>query len=281
MKKLTRQLLVGTGLAAALFFQACSDSQDTPTEFGGFGAGLDAAVFAADDAASDLAFMNGHGVRGLTLLDALFPPFEGDRPDCPEEGGRFRCPPMDREGIDISRTITFLAGDASQDGYDEETTSSILFELSMSGDNLGRGGMTMSVSRERTLTLDGLVGDEASGTWNGTGTSFHTRSGESPRGDTFSMESNSTTTFNDVVMPHPRTPEGWPLSGSITTEISMTGTFGGETQSRDAVAVLTFNGTQFVTLKVGEEEIEIDLADPRRMRGRRRGGRGPGGGGGF
>jgi len=79
--------------------------------------------------------------------------------------------------------------------------------------------------------------------------------------------------INDVVVPYPRTEEGWPISGTIVRSISVTWTTGsGETETREREVTITFNGTQFVPVTVGDEEFTMDLSfrkfGPRGMQGR-------------
>jgi hypothetical protein len=70
-------------------------------------------------------------------------------------------------------------------------------------------------------------------------------------------------TVDHVVVPYPPAKGAWPLSGSITQTMSATVTGGphdGET--RGGTAVLTFNGTQYATLTIGDETRTIDLSHP-------------------
>ena len=71
---------------------------------------------------------------------------------------------------------------------------------------------------------------------------------------------DATSTIRDVVMPHPVGEATWPLSGSITRVERIEG---GPNGTEERTSVLTFNGTQYATLAVGDSTVTIDLKDPR------------------
>ena len=72
---------------------------------------------------------------------------------------------------------------------------------------------------------------------------------------------SSTSVIDDVVHPVPRTDDAWPLSGTITRNMTVTavgGPNGDVTKNR--TVVITFNGTNLVTMTVDGEIFEIDLS---------------------
>jgi hypothetical protein len=75
---------------------------------------------------------------------------------------------------------------------------------------------------------------------------------------------SSTSVIEDVIHPVPRTDDAWPLSGTITRNVTINGPDGDVTKSRTVVII--FNGTNLVTMTVyGEstvdgETFEIDLS---------------------
>jgi len=78
----------------------------------------------------------------------------------------------------------------------------------------------------------------------------------------------SDATWTDVVHVQPREENPYPLSGTVARHIVVTVTENGEEiGSRNVETLITFNGTQFVTMLVDAEEVEIDLAT-RGVRGR-------------
>ena len=267
-------------VAGAMFLAACDNSgEPNPSSTLNF----DAAVVAADGALEDLQMM--HGPK-LGLRGAVFPPLPNES-DCFQADGQFQCHPFEREGLTYTRTITYLDenGDPQTDEngdplYDEATTDGIRYQISVEGD-FDREWWSASIDRERDLTVTGLKDDnsEAGGDgvvkWNGSGSGYVERSHHSDGGAfrLYTMESSSE--INAVVVPYPRTEDGWPLSGTITRTMTITresDTGDGETVTR--TVTIEFTGEQFVTVTVGDDTYTLDLSErgfgPGKMRDRHR-----------
>lgn len=184
-------------------------------------------------------------------------------------GGALAAPPPDR-----SRTVTYYdAAGNEQEAHDELTTASIHIVSEMSGE-MGRENLSGSISRTRDMTITGLEGDETTRTANGTGTSDVSRSRHSDEAGDRSYDMSGTTVLTDVVHAVPRDENPYPLSGTVTRDVSVVvvnGPNGDETRSRHVV--ITFDGTQFATMSVDGESFEVDLSTrdgrhPLRNRGR-------------
>jgi len=256
---------------------ACTDDPSGPT--GGFPA-LDAALLAAQEAQGDVEAMREPGVPGMAFPRLRLPSLDGERPDCPEDGHRFRCPPGDQDGISVAHTVTFLDSEGNpQGGLDDATTAQVLFDMSMSGEGLppfgrpahgfrGEGSrifpVSATVERERNLVASGLAGDNASVVWNGTSSSASTHTFEVD-GSQWSRTVTSSSVIDNVVLPYPRTEDAWPLSGSVTGHIVFTGGGPDGIGSGEVDSVTTFDGTQFAAVTVNGETMTIDLKE----RGRR------------
>ncbi len=159
----------------------------------------------------------------------------------------------------FSRTVAFYdAGGILMDVYDADLTASINILIEMSGE-VARDGWTASVSRSRDLTVSGLAGAETSRTWNGTGSGTVSGSRHIDEHGDRSYEMSSSVVIADVVRGLPREANPWPLSGTITRNITITITTADGVVTRERTAVLTFNGTQFAILLVNGEEFEVDL----------------------
>lgn len=187
--------------------------------------------------------------------------------------GKFECTGGERGGVTVTRTCTFrdAAGNV-QAAYDAATTASVQLQVEISGE-LDRGHLSGTIHRVSDLTVSGLAGAETSMTWNGTASGsssrVHTRDDA-----TREMAMSDEETITDVVIPVPRTPAGWPLSGTIARQVTVSFTGGprdGTTETRNVT--ITFNGTQYATITVNGETFEFDLA--RRGMPKRKGG--PGG----
>ena len=156
------------------------------------------------------------------------------------------------------------AGGQAQSAYDAATTASANFKSTMSG-SISRDGWSATIARERDMTVTGLEGAETQHTINGVGSSTESRS-QHTDGGVRSYTMTSVATFTNVVIPFPRTRGAWPLSGTITREVSATREGDQGTQSRQRTATTTFNGTRFATLVVGDRTFTIDLATGRIVR---------------
>ena len=170
-----------------------------------------------------------------------------------------------------SRTCYDAEG-VEQDQCDDLLTESIHFLRDIEG-TITRGNFTAEISRERDMTVSGLLGEETERTWNGGGSSSTARSGVLDDGTERSHSVVGEFTFEDVVVPIPGSDPRWPLSGTITRSMTVTRVTGDETVVREVEVEITFNGTQFATAIVNGEEMEIDLAarDGRNPLRRRRG----------
>ncbi len=219
--------------------------------------GFDAAIIAADGSLEDLEMMHG---PGLGLRGIVFPALVGGRPDCPRTQDVFLCDPIQRDGIDYTRAITYLdeSGDA-QDGYDENTTASIEYQITVHGER-GREGWSATIDRTRNFTVTGLLDGTGTAMWNGTSAGTLSRSRHIDGGLSRTYDVTSTGIVTDVVIPFPRTDDAWPLSGTITRSISMTLTNGEDTRTREREVTIEFNGGPEVTVTVGDETFTLDLS---------------------
>jgi hypothetical protein len=238
---------------------------------------FDAAVIAADGTLEDLRMMHG---PGLGVGWGVFPPLENGRPNCPPENDGYSCPPFDREGFTYTREVTFIDGNGDpMDEFVAGSTESIHYVMSVEGE-LAREWFTASIDRDRDMTVSGLPldtdeVDDGVVTWDGTGAGDITRTRLTDGGETREYRMESTSEIAEVVIPYPRGEESWPQSGTITRWMKITRTIGEETETRERTVVITFDGTQFATVTVGEDTFTVDLAQrtfgPRHMQRHRRG----------
>jgi len=241
-----RKGLTGAFVAAgALIFSACSDTTTGPAGASDQLINFDVAMVAADGTLDHLAAIGDCGNGKLPL-----------------------------EGAERSCTVTYFdAAGNEQAAYDEVTTASIRLVTEMNGE-FEREGWSATVSRSRQMTISGLEGAETSRTVNGSGSQAITRSNHSDEDGTRTYEMFGTSSIDNVVHGVPLEGNPYPLSGSITRDMTVMiigGEDNGETRSR--LAVITFNGTQFATVTVNGETYEMDLAAGRGMGPMRGGGR--------
>jgi len=241
---------------------------------------------AIEGAGETVQMLNPGGAPRLFL--GRFPASVPGGCDYDGQSGRFACEPVEMEhGPTLERSYAYLDGAGnSQPTYDAAGTAAINFQSRVNGE-IGRGQVTGTVDHQRNLTASGLAGDEATWTWNGTGSGASHEEGifgpppgrgrgHGPGGAAgmgpgagmgagveMSIDVTSSMAVSNVVVPYPPAAGSWPLSGTITQ--SMTATISGgphDGEVRERAAILTFNGTQYATLTVGDETRTIDLANP-------------------
>ena len=171
----------------------------------------------------------------------------------------------------FSRVVSFFdAAGLPQDAYNPLTTASVRIQIEMSG-AVERDGWTATIARSRDVTVSGLVDEETERKWNGTSSTEVTRSQHTDADGTRTYAMSGVGTIEDVVRGVPRAENPWPLSGTITRVITVVITNGPNGDvTHERTVVITFNGTQFVTLTVNGEEFELDLAARLSDRGVRR-----------
>ena len=159
-----------------------------------------------------------------------------------------------------ARTVQFFDADGvEQDAYDELTTASIYMTMEMSRE-IERDGWSASVNRSREMTVNGLEGVETTRTVNGVGSESITRSRHSDTEGLREREITGTRTMEDVVHTVPFEDNPYPLSGTITREMTVTVTTEAGTRTHTRTVVITFNGTQYPEMTVNGEPFEVDLA---------------------
>jgi hypothetical protein len=242
--------LGGLGLAAAfLLMTACSDSlTDSLSSAEEAELNLDVAAYAANATVDDIAMMTDEFGRVLPA---------------PFASGPFHGPGAGRlSDYEVSRTVTFYDSvDVVMTAYDPLLTSYIhmLFEMEGSFTRTGdRGTITQTVSRIRDMTISGLLGEETTRTWNGTGSSAKAAVMVSDANGERSYNFSATSTITDVVIPVPRG-SGWPLSGTIERTVNVEIIFGDEVRERSRIVLVEFNGTHLVPITVNGETFTLNL----------------------
>lgn len=229
----------GAILLAALALTACEDDAVSPEAFDESLLDDDVATVVADATVADVLDM-------MFVAGALGVAGPGDWVD---------------ETLSRSRTVTFYDADGQEmDRYDPLLTESVEIVTDVSGTR-STAWWSASVSHHRERTVSGMAGEETTRTWNGTGESDVDRTRFDDEAGDREYHMSSTSTTEDVVVAVPRWDNPWPLSGTITHHVVIeivNGPDGDRTVER--TVVVTFNGTQYVTMTVNGEEFEVDLA---------------------
>lgn len=249
MKRLVRGLTIALPVA---FLVGCGDAINDTND-------AEDAVVTADVAAA-MAETTGDDVGLMTTqVDEATKPGLGQG-NCTRTGFQFRCPGRRFDDLMISRDVTFFDENGDpQDAYDDQTTASINIVSTLEGSR-DRGQVSVVVTRNRDMTVGGMSGTETQRVWNGSGSSSDNRVRRTDGGDDRTYDMSASTVIDEVVVPVPRT-DGWPLSGTITREVTVEVVLGLEdTRTRHRTVVITFNGTQFVPMTVNGVEFTLDLA---------------------
>jgi hypothetical protein len=248
----TRKLLLpGMAAVAMAALGGCKDTAGPLTDDALL---QNAALVAADAAVEDVTLARtplGFGAQGVSAQGTA-------------TGGR-RGPLGGGMGIGGSfsgtRDVTFYdANGNAQTAYDSLTTASIHFVLEVSGD-ANRDNWSASIDRTRDMTVSGLEGHETTRTFNGTGNETVSRSRTDSTGTASTFDMTGSFTIQDLVVPVPGSDPRWPLSGTITRNMSVTVVNGPNgDQTRSVTAVITFDGTSTATAVINGEAMQIDLS---------------------
>jgi hypothetical protein len=275
-----RRLLVGAPMLALVFSAACSSDSTSPITITADDVNQAAVISASDATAEDVAIltasdmtMSGGAVQSLSgngLILSRTPLTRpsyvwtfGDGCTYSSTTGRFSCPPITAGGLTLNRDYAFYdASNVAQSAYDASLTASANFHVSVAGVHVADAGAD-TVSRDRNLTVTGLAGAETSRTWNGVGT----------RNDggyrvfsavTRNYHTTDNVTVSNVVVNLPRSSNPWPISGTITRQISGTASVTkadvSKTFSVTRTVTITFNGTQYATVTTGGNTYTLDLS---------------------
>jgi hypothetical protein len=257
----------GTTLALATIVAACGDSAGTtaPTETSPVAQAvtLDVATVSGDAAKEDAeTFKVNRGAFGIAQATD-FERFSRWDP-CPFDASakRFVCVERTRGPFTYNRSYSYAdSAGVAQNAYSATLTSAANFKWSLAG-NITKDRWTGSMSRTRDITVSGLLGANSTVTVNGTGAAERQRTvfRQDSSGLSRSYDMQSSLAIANVVTPAIALPDAFPASGTVTRNytVTRTGVVNGETTfTRNSV--VTFNGTQFVSLVVNGKEFTLDL----------------------
>lgn len=268
----TKTLLrAATALTIAAAFTACGDSATSPTDAGvsasvSAATTADVATVAGDAASEDVETIKvNRGAFGLATLDfERFARWES----CPYDATakRFVCADKIRGPFTATRSYAYFdATGAAQSAYSATATGAANFKWSLAG-TITREKWSGTMSRNRDITISGMLGANTTVTVNGTGATEKQRTqflrdSAGPNGLTRSYDLEASLAIANVITPAIRLPDAWPVSGTITRNYKVTrtdATNGTTVTTRNSV--VTFNGTQLVDLVVNGKAFTLDLA---------------------
>ena len=261
-----RRQTLASGLVIAplaLLLAACGDS----------GVGPRVSTLTETQISSDVVATSGDAVAGdvvdLLAGEAAAGLTASAPAPCPYDAasGYHVCTRTTANGFQIVRRFQFrTASDTPMQSYDPTLTASVNFLRTLDGSSSGTtdAGIvwTRAVHQSSDRTVTGLAGPETQRIWNGTDTgadtTTHTGSGSSR-----TYAATVTQTTRDLVVSVPRTSTDWPLSGTITREISAKLSVNGArdaTRTVTRTVVVTFNGSATVPITVNGIACTLDLS---------------------
>jgi hypothetical protein len=272
----TRMKTLTLGMVLLLGSVGCDGLTTEPDNIDMAALRAEAALVAADGMFQDLSLAQDPGLQevgfdgmaGGPLLSAGQGGEGGNGGQCQRmgQGPTFDCGQMMRDGFTFTREVTFYDAEGAEqlDGFHKATTDAIHFVVNGEGTR-ERAYWTVTMERSRDMWLTELLSDAHH--LDGEGHSMVYRSGNPADGTERTFDMTVDVVWDDVVHLQPKAEHPYPESGTITREIFVEVTKDGEVVGgRDVTTVITFNGTQFVTMLVNGEEFEIDLAEGGVMR---------------
>jgi hypothetical protein len=266
---MSRRTLQHAGALVLLgVFVACSDNGSAP-DAESLQVSTDVAVSSASSVMEDFGAVAGGGMGvGMAVDGHHMAGRVGG--DCTYSAatGRFTCPTITRDGLTLTRSYALRdAQGVAQSAFDAQTTESVNSQTSLAG-TITRDAFSATLDNQRDVTLSGLSGAETRHVWNASGSRDESSTYTGDRG-TRAYTLVSTDVVTDVVRLLPAVEHPWPESGQVTHQIAVTQTrAGAQTVSRsfERRVTVTFNGTRFVPMTVGDVEFTLDLATGRVVR---------------
>jgi hypothetical protein len=256
---------VGFGSMVALAAAGCEDAGTAPNAIDDDAIVAEAALVAADGMFQDLGLAQDPGLQGIGFfgMGTGSAAMGGMGGQCQHlgSGPTFQCGSMVRDGFTFTREVTFYGEDglAQEEGFDPTSTDAIRLVVNAEGSR-ERSFWSASITRSRDMMLSELLSDAHH--LNGEGHSAVYRSGNPQNVGEMTFDMTVDVEWEDVVHLQPREEHPYPESGTITRDILVEVTRDGDVVGgRDVTAVVTFNGTQYVTMDVDGEQVELDLAE--------------------
>jgi hypothetical protein len=262
---------IGIMSVLALGAAACEDAGTEPNALDMALVRAEAALVAADGMFQDLSLAQDPGLQGVGFSGMASSPdlAGGMGGQCQRIGfgAVFQCPNLVRDGFTFTREVTFFDAEGGEqpEGFDAATTDAIHMVVAAEGSR-ERVFWSAAMTRTRDMWLTALLSDAH--LLKGEGHEVVARSGNPQDGGEVTFHMTVDVAWEDVVHLQPREDHPYPESGTITRDIFVEVTRDGEVVGgRDVTAVITFNGTRFVTLDVDGEKFQIDLSQ-REVKGR-------------
>ncbi|MEP6832026.1 MAG: hypothetical protein ABJB74_01480 [Gemmatimonas sp.] len=164
--------------------------------------------------------------------------------------GDITCPPSTRDGVTLTRIVTYkTAADIAQPKPDS-TTNSARTRLTVTGTRTRRDSATAVISSMSDRTVTGLAKGSTARTVNGTSSGSENTTGKNAAG-TFTSLRIAADTTRALVIPLDDGRPTFPKSGSVTRYSKVSATVaGGTPQVSERRETITYNGTATAALVI-------------------------------
>jgi hypothetical protein len=183
----------------------------------------------------------------------------------PDAAGWFTCEATNWRGLSVTRQVRFWEATSPALRWDAAKTDSVNHRRTVSGSFTSNANpaKTFWFNHADTATMVVKRGSTpVQHVWSGTG-ARHDSTSTMRNGATHMYHHTALDTVTAVTFNMPRSQYPWPQSGTVVHNLTtlFTAQSGARTYSRTLTrrAQVTFNGTQSVTLKVGELTCTLDL----------------------
>lgn len=177
----------------------------------------------------------------------------------------FVCPPIQRDGITITRTYALYDAAGHPQSHPDVNTASVRVQTTVKGTTTFTGipgaTRTHTIDRQDDRTVSGIntghhvLNSVAAGTANGT---------DSYNGSMNTFSFTDVDTALDLALPAVGSGQWWPQSGSTRTHVVGTASFGTLTIPTKVDMIMTFNGNNTATLVITSDGVtttcKVDLS---------------------
>lgn len=170
--------------------------------------------------------------------------------------GRVTCPDVTERGLTISRSFAFkTATGTAQASFDTATTDLVNVATTVRGTRTRRDSSTSTVLNTSDRTVKGLAPGSTERTVNGTSRAEETTNGTRD-GVAFTAARIAGDTTLNLVIPVDTGRPPIPKSGTVIREMTVTiNPAGGTATTRSRREVITYNGTNVVTVQITQDGV--------------------------
>ena len=169
--------------------------------------------------------------------------------------GVVTCAPETRNGVTISRTMTFKTAAGTAQAAQDSTTNSIATRVTVSGTQTRRDGNATTVAHTSDRTVSGLASTSTQRTVNGTSAGTEATTGKDSAG-TFSVARVIGDTTAGIVIPIVSGKPSYPTAGSVIRSMRATITYTGKTPTTASRReIVTYDGSATAKLVITQDGV--------------------------